>query len=73
MPVLALAGASSRYAKLLGPMMREVARNVTFVPIPGAGHWLPEENPQAVTEALTHFIETSGTSVEHRSSELPGT
>lgn len=56
MPVLALAGSSSRYAKLLEPMMREVAENVSFVPVPGAGHWLPEENPEVVTKALIAFI-----------------
>lgn len=55
-PVLALAGASSRYAKLLGPMMEEVASDVTAVAIPGAGHWLPEENPKAVVDALLAFL-----------------
>jgi pimeloyl-ACP methyl ester carboxylesterase len=55
MPVLALAGSSSRYAKLLEPMMREVAENVSFVPVPVAGHWLPEENPEVVTNALIAF------------------
>jgi pimeloyl-ACP methyl ester carboxylesterase len=57
MPVLALAGSGSRYAKLLGPMLEEVARDVSFVAIPGAGHWLPEENPAAVTRALIAFAD----------------
>ncbi len=56
MPALALAGARNRYATLLEPMMREVARRVAFVLIPEAGHWLPEENPQAVSIALADFI-----------------
>lgn len=56
MPVLALAGESSRYAKLLGPMMEEVAHDVRFLPISGAGHWLPEENPSAVAAALIDFV-----------------
>lgn len=60
MPVLALAGESSRYASLLGPMMEEVASDVSFAAIPGAGHWLPEENPAAVTDALTAFINRAG-------------
>lgn len=55
MPVLTLAGSSSRYAKLLGPMMEEVATDVSFVAVPGAGHWLPEENPNAVAKALIAF------------------
>lgn len=56
-PVLTLAGANSRYARLLKPMMDEVAVDVSAVPIPGAGHWLPEENPHAVAEALVAFID----------------
>jgi pimeloyl-ACP methyl ester carboxylesterase len=55
MPVLALAGSGSRYAKLLGPMMHEVATDVSVVGIPGAGHWLAEENPDAVVKALIEF------------------
>jgi pimeloyl-ACP methyl ester carboxylesterase len=55
MPVLALAGAGGRYADRIGPMMEEVATNVSVGVIPGAGHWLAEENPYAVAEALTEF------------------
>ena len=56
MPVLALAGAGGRYADRIGPMMEEVATEVTAGVIPGAGHWLAEENPYAVAEALTNFV-----------------
>ncbi|UYY58061.1 alpha/beta fold hydrolase [Sphingomonas sp. S2-65] len=55
MPVLALAGAGGRYADRIGPMMEEVAADVSVGVIPGAGHWLAEENPQAVADALTAF------------------
>jgi len=36
-------------------MMQEVARDVSVVVVPEAGHWLAEENPHAVAQALTHF------------------
>jgi pimeloyl-ACP methyl ester carboxylesterase len=56
MPVLALAGAGGRYAERIGPMMEEVADNVSVGVIPRAGHWLAEENPEAVADALTAFV-----------------
>jgi pimeloyl-ACP methyl ester carboxylesterase len=55
LPVLALAGAGGRYADRIGPMMREVAESVAVGVIPHAGHWLAEENPQAVATALQNF------------------
>lgn len=58
MPVLALAGAGGRYATRIGPMMEEVADDVSVRVIPQAGHWLAEENPQAVVEALAAFAQT---------------
>ena len=60
MPVRALAGAESRYAKLPRPMKAEVATDVSLVTIDGAEHRLPAENPKAVTHALIAFAKRSG-------------
>jgi pimeloyl-ACP methyl ester carboxylesterase len=55
MPVLAIGGEKS-----FGPMMAVVAKaaatNVQEVIIPGAGHWLMEENPTATVAAVTSFL-----------------
>jgi pimeloyl-ACP methyl ester carboxylesterase len=55
MPVLAMGGEYS-----VGPgaaqSMSAVASNVKTAIIPGAGHWLPEENPSAVIEQLQTFL-----------------
>ncbi|MEU2288502.1 alpha/beta hydrolase [Streptomyces sp. NPDC013178] len=37
-------------------VMRMVATDVTGLVIPGAGHFLPEEAPQALTTALLDFL-----------------
>jgi pimeloyl-ACP methyl ester carboxylesterase len=37
------------------PMMREVADNVTAARITGAAHWIPEEQPRILAEALVEF------------------
>ncbi|WP_405810729.1 alpha/beta hydrolase [Streptomyces sp. NBC_00210] len=54
-PVLAVGGALSS-----GPgvedVMRQVADDVTGLVIPGAGHFLPEEAPEAMTRALLDFL-----------------
>ena len=53
--VLAVGGALSS-----GPgvedVMRQVADDVTGLVIPGAGHFLPEEAPEAMTRALLDFL-----------------
>jgi pimeloyl-ACP methyl ester carboxylesterase len=36
-------------------MMEEVAEQVSFAIIDQAGHWLAEENPSAVAQALIDF------------------
>lgn len=56
MPVLALAGEHSVLAPAVEPMMAEVAKRATVRKVAGAGHWLAEENPQAVVEALVGFL-----------------
>lgn len=54
-PVLALAGESSAFNTVMKPMMEEVADQVSFAIIDKAGHWLAEENPSAVAQALIDF------------------
>ena len=35
---------------------RFVASNVTAGIVPGSGHWIMEENPQATVELVTEFL-----------------
>jgi pimeloyl-ACP methyl ester carboxylesterase len=55
MPVLAIGGEKS-----FGPMMATVARaaatNVQGAVIPGSGHWLMEEQPQATIAVIVGFL-----------------
>jgi pimeloyl-ACP methyl ester carboxylesterase len=55
MPVLAIGGEKS-----FGPMMATVARaaatNVQGAVIPGSGHWLMEEQPQATVAVIVDFL-----------------
>ena len=46
-PVLAVGGEISTSGALVEEMMREVAADVHGVRIPGTGHWVPEEKPEA--------------------------
>jgi pimeloyl-ACP methyl ester carboxylesterase len=55
MPVLAIGGARS-YGEHVADAMRQVADDVQSVVIPGAGHWLAEEAPDALVAALTPFL-----------------
>lgn len=59
--VLALAGEHSVLASATEPMMKEVAKHATVRTIPRAGHWIAEENPQAVVEALVGFLKADAT------------
>jgi pimeloyl-ACP methyl ester carboxylesterase len=56
MPVLAVGGMTSTFGGLIEEMMREVAANVAGVRIPATAHWVPEENPAALTRALLDFL-----------------
>jgi pimeloyl-ACP methyl ester carboxylesterase len=58
-PVLAAWGAISNSGPLLEGMMQEVAERVTGVEIARSGHWIPEENPTALTDALIAFLGAS--------------
>jgi pimeloyl-ACP methyl ester carboxylesterase len=55
MPVLALGGTSSFFLPMAKAMLAEVARHVTVVAIPEAGHWIAEENPKALVDELIKF------------------
>ncbi len=57
MPVLALGGTDGwgRGTEVL-ESCRRVADNVTGGVIDGAGHWIPEEQPQALADALLEFF-----------------
>jgi pimeloyl-ACP methyl ester carboxylesterase len=59
-PVLAVGGAISTSGALVEEMMREVADDVTGVRVPRTGHWVPEEDPDALVRELLEFL-TSGT------------
>ena len=55
MPVLALGGTASFYLPIAKAMLAEVAKKVTVVAIPEAGHWIAEENPKALVEEILKF------------------
>ena len=55
-PVLAVGGAISTSGPLVEEMMQEVAHNVTGLRVPRTAHWIAEENPSAVTEAVLSFL-----------------
>jgi pimeloyl-ACP methyl ester carboxylesterase len=59
LPVLAVGGAASTTGPLMGEMMREVADDVTEFRVPGAAHWIAEENPGAFVSRLLEFLTTS--------------
>lgn len=59
-PVLAVGGAMSTSGALIEEMMREVADDVTGFIAAGTAHWIPEENPGALTAALLDFAPPRG-------------
>ncbi len=54
MPTLALAGVGE--TQLSADSLRQVATNVSEVAIPGAGHYLQEEHPAELAQALAAFL-----------------
>jgi pimeloyl-ACP methyl ester carboxylesterase len=62
LPVLAVGGAMSSTGPFVEEMMNEVAENVTGVRIPGASHFIPEENPEAFASAVLDFTGSSASS-----------
>jgi pimeloyl-ACP methyl ester carboxylesterase len=55
MPVLAIGGEAS-YGDHVGEAMEIVAADVRSVVVPGTGHWVAEEAPEAMLAALTEFL-----------------
>jgi pimeloyl-ACP methyl ester carboxylesterase len=55
MPVLAVGGEKS-FGSAMADEFRFVADNVTTAIVPGSGHWIMEENPQATIQLITGFI-----------------
>jgi len=55
MPILAIGGERS-YGAHVGEAMKPLAEDVQSVVVPGAGHWLAEEAPEALLAALTPFL-----------------
>ncbi|WP_206058827.1 alpha/beta fold hydrolase, partial [Nonomuraea zeae] len=54
-PILALGGDGSNYA-FLRDLMPSKGTDVTVVEVTDCGHYLPEEQPQAVIDALASFL-----------------
>jgi pimeloyl-ACP methyl ester carboxylesterase len=55
MPVLALGGEKS-FGDQMAAIMRTAATNVTGGVVPGSGHWIMEENPEATVKLVTDFL-----------------
>lgn len=55
MPVLAL-GAEKSFGAGQADVLRFVATDVTAEIIPGSGHWIMEENPDATIKLVTDFL-----------------
>ncbi|WP_214474902.1 alpha/beta hydrolase [Mesorhizobium sp. dw_380] len=55
MPVLAL-GAEKSFGTGQADVLRFVATNVTAGIVPGSGHWIMEENPDATMKLVTDFL-----------------
>ena len=55
MPVLGMGGSGS-FGPIIGDHLRHVAENVKAINVEGAGHWVAEEQPVAVTDALLNFL-----------------
>jgi pimeloyl-ACP methyl ester carboxylesterase len=55
MPVLAIGGAAS-FGPTMAVVMRAAASDVTELVIPGSGHWLMEEQPEATVAAVCRFL-----------------
>jgi pimeloyl-ACP methyl ester carboxylesterase len=59
MPVLALGGEKS-FGLQMADIMRTAASDVEGGVIPGAGHWIMEENPRATTALVRGFLASAG-------------
>jgi len=55
MPVLAIGGEKS-FGPKVAEVMRNAATNVQEAVVPGAGHWLMEENPETTGKLVEDFL-----------------
>lgn len=55
MPILAI-GAQQSFGTKVGSQWHKYASNVRFVLLPNSGHWVTEEQPVALTRALSSFL-----------------
>lgn len=56
MPVLAIGGGGSTAGPLIERTMREVATDLRCAAVPGSGHFIPEEAPEALLALLDDFL-----------------
>ena len=56
MPILALGGEKS-FGRQMAEVMRGGADNVTAGVVPGSGHWIMEENPEATVKLVRAFLD----------------
>lgn len=56
MPVLAVGGEKS-FGPMMATVMRFAATDVQEGIVPGSGHWIMEENPQATTKMVREFLD----------------
>lgn len=64
-PVLATGGGAQTLAANYQAMCAEVAEHVTGRLIPDAGHWVPEENPEALLTTFLDFDQSARTNGAH--------
>jgi pimeloyl-ACP methyl ester carboxylesterase len=57
-PVLAVGGASSGLGSIMKEMISELAEQVESVIAPRSAHWIPEENPQFLADAILQRTRT---------------
>jgi len=59
--VLASGGSAQTLAANYGPMCEEVALDVTGHPVPDAGHWVADENPDYFGRMFIEFDSSART------------
>ena len=57
-PVLAIGGAAGGLGQAMQPMVDEVAEHGRYLAAPGCAHWVPEENPAFLCEAVLSAMGT---------------
>ena len=59
MPCLGLYGQMSLFSEVTEEMGLEVAEDVTVESVPESGHWIAEENPEALVEIVVRFDQST--------------